>query len=77
MGHLFHFLENITICVYVAKNFIKNLLVLTPKKRMTAEEALNHPFLTGSAGEQILNMESMREYNIMRKKIRDEQKMDD
>jgi serine/threonine protein kinase len=28
-----------------AKNFIKSLLVLDPKKRLTAEECLEHPFL--------------------------------
>jgi len=60
-----------------AKDFIKNLLVLNPKKRLTAEQALIHPFLSGDAGEQELNMESMREYNKERKKIREEQKFED
>jgi len=60
-----------------AKDFIKNLLVLNPKKRMTAKQCLSHPFLSGSAGEKEISMESMREYTSMRKKIKEEQKMED
>jgi len=53
-----------------AKNFIKSLLVLDPKKRLTTEECLEHPFLTGSAGNQTLSgfQGSMREYTTRRKK---------
>jgi len=52
-----------------AKNFIKSLLVLDSKKRLTAEECLDHPFLTGSAGNQMLALQgSMREYTTRRKK---------
>ena len=29
-----------------AKDFIKNILVIDPKKRMTLKEMLEHPFLT-------------------------------
>lgn len=32
-----------------AKNLINNLLKLNPKERLTAEETLKHPWLTGSA----------------------------
>jgi calcium-dependent protein kinase len=32
-----------------ARNFISNLLKTDPKKRMTAEEALNHPWLKKDA----------------------------
>jgi len=52
-----------------AKEFIKNLLLLDPKKRLTVDECLNHPFLAGGAGTQNLNIEdSMNKYNINRKK---------
>jgi len=53
----------------IAKNFIKSLLVLDPKKRLTAEECLEHPFLSGAAGNNSINIEtSMAQYNIQRKK---------
>lgn len=65
------------INIKLAKDFIKNLLVLNPKKRMTAKQCLSHPFLSGSAGEKEISMESMREYTSMRKKIKEEQKMED
>lgn len=46
--------------------------MVEPKDRLTAEEALSHPFLTGAAGQQALNnMNSIREYADKRKK-RDE-----
>jgi len=52
-----------------AKNFIRSLLVLDSKKRLTAEECLEHPFLTGAAGNQMLTLQgSMREYSLRRKK---------
>lgn len=52
-----------------AKAFIKQLLVLDAKKRMTAEECLEHPFLTGSAGTHVLSLQgSIKEYTLRRKK---------
>ena len=52
-----------------AKNFIKSLLVLDPKKRMTAEECLEHPFLTGAASTQVLSLQdSIKSYTLKRKK---------
>jgi len=37
-----------------AKDFIRKLLVVDPKKRMTGKEALKHPWLTGHAPSTIL-----------------------
>jgi len=52
-----------------AKNFIKSLLLLDAKSRLTAEECLEHPFLTGSAGSQVLSLQgSIKEYSLRRKK---------
>jgi len=54
-----------------AKDFIKNLLVLDPGKRLTAEQALKHPFLVlGNAPTKTLpNFEaSMSRYTTERKK---------
>jgi len=55
-----------------AKDFIRNLLVLDPKKRMTAEECLEHPFLEGredSNRSHALSIESsMNTYNERRRK---------
>jgi len=57
-----------------AKDFIRNLLVLQPQKRLTAEECLLHPFLSGtdSSGTQPIKgiEKSMAEYNAKRKKER-------
>lgn len=33
---------------YIAKDFVCKLLVVDPKVRWTAEQALNHPFITGN-----------------------------
>jgi len=52
-----------------AKDFIKNLLLLDPKKRLTAEQCLEHPFLKGGAGNNSIHIEpSMSKYNVERKK---------
>jgi len=51
-----------------AKDFIKNLLLLDPKKRLTAEECLEHPFLKGAAGNNSIQIETMSKYNVERKK---------
>jgi len=52
-----------------AKDFIKKLLVVDPKKRMTGKEALKHPWLTGHAPSQPLVKVSdkMRSYVHVRK----------
>jgi len=52
-----------------AKDFIKKLLVVDPKKRMTGKEALKHPWLTGHAPSQPLAKVSdkMRSYVHVRK----------
>jgi calcium/calmodulin-dependent protein kinase I len=56
-----------------AKDFIRNLLVLEPVKRLTVEQCLAHPFLAGSAGTQMLNIEkSMTKYNVQRKKAKNQ-----
>lgn len=56
-----------------AKDFIRNLLVLEPSKRLTVEQCLAHPFLAGSAGTQMLNIEkSMSKYNVQRKKAKNQ-----
>jgi len=55
----------------IAKDFIRKLLVLDPKKRLTAEEALEHPFLSGGSalGTKTLAIEStMSRYMSERKK---------
>ncbi len=60
----------------VAKHFIAGLLLKDPKKRMTAETALLHPFM--KLGEEIPNavtaasgnknmLTSLRDYNFSRK----------
>jgi calcium/calmodulin-dependent protein kinase I len=50
-----------------AKNFISRLLVVDPKKRMTAKEALEHPWLSGHAKEHKLKMDKMKNYVMIRK----------
>jgi len=58
-----------------AKDFVRNLLVLNPQKRLTAEECLMHPFLAGSresANQPLKGIDqSMAEYNARRKKRKD------
>lgn len=39
-----------------AKDFIKKLLVVNPKSRLTPAQALQHPWLTGAAPEKNLNL---------------------
>ena len=36
--------------IILAKDFIRHLLVLDPRNRFTAREALNHPFITQHCG---------------------------
>ncbi|XP_047139567.1 calcium/calmodulin-dependent protein kinase type IV isoform X1 [Hydra vulgaris] len=53
-----------------AKDLVKKLLVLDPKKRLTAKEALAHPWVQGK-GANIVHMEKaqdkLREFNARRK----------
>jgi len=52
----------------LAKNFIQQLLVQDPKKRLTAEMALKHKWLTSSGVDKPLNIHHMmNKYNIQRK----------
>jgi len=52
-----------------AKEFISNLLQLEPRKRLTTEQCLEHPFLTGSANSRDLNLQNtIKEYGAKRKK---------
>jgi len=52
-----------------AKDFIRKLLVVDPKKRMTGKEALKHPWLTGHAPSTILGKlhAALKKTNMMRK----------
>jgi len=50
-----------------AKDFISKLLVVDPKKRMTAKEALEHPWLSGHAKENKLKIDKMKNYVMIRK----------
>jgi len=52
-----------------AKDFIRKLLVVSPKERMTSKEALKHPWLTGNAPEtKIVRIaDKMRNYVHERK----------
>jgi len=51
-----------------AKDFIQKLLVKDPKKRLTADLALKHKWLTSAAAEKALNIHhTMSKYNIQRK----------
>jgi calcium/calmodulin-dependent protein kinase I len=52
----------------LAKNFIQQLLVKDPKKRLSADGALKHKWLTSSAADKALNIHhTMYKYNIQRK----------
>jgi serine/threonine protein kinase len=41
-----------------AKDFIKKILVVNPAKRMTAEEALKHPWITAGAKKSLKRLET-------------------
>jgi len=51
-----------------AKDFVKRLLVIEPTKRMTADECLQHPFLTRNTNTVLLRTETLTQYNIKRRK---------
>jgi len=52
----------------LAKSFIQQLLTKDPKKRLTAELAMKHKWLTSSAADKALNIHhTMYKYNIQRK----------
>jgi len=48
----------------VARDLVKNLLVKDPKKRLTAAQSLNHPFIKGadSLGTKQLQMHKLKDY---------------
>ena len=52
-----------------AKSLVQALLTLDPKKRMTADEVLKQPWVTGSASDAPLDsvQKSLRKYNATRK----------
>jgi calcium/calmodulin-dependent protein kinase I len=50
-----------------AKDFISKLLVVDPKKRMTAKEALEHSWLSGHAKANNLKLDKMKNYVMIRK----------
>jgi len=53
-----------------AKDFIRNLLVIDAKKRLTVEQCLDHPFVTHNTASSALKIESsMAKYNTERKKL--------
>lgn len=54
----------------VAKDLIKNILVVDPKKRMTAEEILAHPWVMGekTPRTELPNVtDKIKEFNTKRK----------
>jgi len=52
-----------------AKDFIRRLLVVDPKQRMTGKDALKHPWLTGNAPSTVLQKlhDKLKNYAITRK----------
>lgn len=46
--------------IYLAKDFIRHLLVLDPRARYTAQQALNHPFITQYCGYTETGSEPLR-----------------
>jgi len=50
-----------------AKDFIRRLLVVDPKQRLTGKKALEHPWLTGSAPAHNLHNSKMKSWVELRK----------
>jgi len=52
-----------------AKDFIRKLLVVDPKKRMTGKEALKHTWLAGHAPNTVLQKlhDKLKNYSLVRK----------
>jgi len=52
----------------LAKDFIRRLLVKNPEERFTAEQALQHDWITSTAPDKALNIhQRMSQYNLQRK----------
>jgi len=52
----------------LAKDFIQHLLVKNPEERFTAEQALQHEWITSTAPDKALNIhQRMSQYNLQRK----------
>ena len=51
------------------QDLISKLLVLEPKKRLTAAKALNHPWIRGSAKSEHMEktQDNLKEFNATRK----------
>lgn len=56
--------HSLLAAILVAKDFITKLLVVEPKKRMTAKQALEHPWLAGAAPKHKLNVKSKMEQHV-------------
>jgi calcium/calmodulin-dependent protein kinase I len=51
-----------------AKDFIKKLLVVDPKQRMSPAQALNHPWIANGGAKKILNIQGeLRNHNAQRR----------
>jgi len=50
-----------------AKDFIRKLLVVDPKKRLSAKDALKHRWLAGNAPNKPLSTKEMNKYVVVRK----------
>jgi serine/threonine protein kinase len=54
----------------LAKDLIRNLLVVNPSKRLTADQMLEHPWVTGESTPrtELINVtKNIKEYNLKRK----------
>jgi calcium/calmodulin-dependent protein kinase I len=50
-----------------AKDFIKKLLVVDPKKRLNAQQAMQHPWIAQGGAKTILNTQAkLKDYNMQR-----------
>jgi calcium/calmodulin-dependent protein kinase I len=62
----------------LAKDFIHHLLIKNPEERFTAEQALQHPWITSTAPDKALNIhQRMSQYNLQRKEQAQRKAADD
>jgi len=50
-----------------AKQLVKGLLTVDPKKRLTAEQVIAHPWVTGDAPSNPLKIDQLKKFNASRK----------